>query len=122
MGSFIANGGPFMYLILLFAATATILAVLRGWRAVQGRPVTARQVNTVLYLGMTALLLGIVAQLTGIYQAATAILRATAIAPPIVAEGLLISFNSTLLGLYVLVFCAILWFLLRALQQRASAA
>lgn len=118
MGSFIANGGPFMYLILLLGTAAVLLTVWRMRRSYAGQPVPAGQVNTVLYLGLTALLIGVIAQLTGLYSAATAILEATAIAPSVVAEGILISFNSTLLGFYTLVISALLWLLLRAVVQR----
>ncbi len=120
MGNFIANGGPFMYLILLAGGAALVLALLRARRSVSGQPVPAAQVNTVLYLGVTALLLGITAQLTGLYSAATAILKATEVSPSIVAKGILISFNTTMLGFYVLLFTGLLWLVLRALAQRAS--
>ncbi len=118
MGSFIANGGPFMYLILLIGAAVVLLTAWRARRSLSGQPAQPAQINTVLYLGITALLLGIIAQLTGLYSAATAILKATAISPSIVAEGILISFNTTLLGFYILVIAALLWLLLRAITHR----
>jgi hypothetical protein len=118
MGSFIANGGPFMYLILLIGAAVVLLAAWRGRRSFAGQPVRPAQINTVLYLGATALLLGVIAQLTGLYSAATAILEATAIAPSVVAEGILISFNTTLLGFYILVIAVLLWLFLRAIAHR----
>lgn len=120
MGSFIANGGPFMYLILLIGAAVVLLAAWRVRRSYVGQPVQPAQINTVLYLGATALLIGVIAQLTGLYSAATAILKASAIAPSVVAEGILISFNTTLLGFYILVVAALLWLLLRAVALRRS--
>jgi hypothetical protein len=119
MGSFIADGGPFMYLILMTGAAAAVLAIVRGKRATTGSTVSTVEVNTVLYLGIAALLLGIVGQLTGLYQAASAILRASAISPPVIAKGILISFNTTLLGFYMLIASGLLWFILRALVQRS---
>ncbi|MCB2203331.1 hypothetical protein KQI65_01175 [bacterium] len=118
MNTFIANGGPFMYLILLFGCAALLLTLMRAARSLRGLPVERSQINTVLYLGFAAVLIGVAAQLTGLYQAATAILQATDISPAIIAQGILISFNSTLFGLYILLFSALLWLLLRAIVAR----
>jgi hypothetical protein len=116
MTSFFVAGGPFMYLILILGTTAVILSVIRAVGLLRGNDATADgKINTILYLGLAALLLGITAQLTGLYSAAQVILRATAISPAIIAEGVLVSFNTTLFALYVLCISWALWLGLRAL-------
>ncbi len=125
MQSFIHAGGPFMYPILLLAIIAAVLFVWRVAQAFRGDKTslpTALQARTVLHLGVCALVIGIVAQLTGLYRAATAVLEATEISPVILARGIQVSFNTTLLGMYVLVICMLLWLILRAVLAHRSAA
>lgn len=126
MQSFIQAGGPFMYLILLFAFIAAVLFVLRLIQVLRegGASVTTlSEARTVLHLGICSFLFGIIGQLTGLYQAAGAVLRATEISPNILARGIHVSFNTTLLGLYALGVCMLLWLVLRAvLLWRASTA
>lgn len=122
MSAFMSEGGPFMYLILILGVVALMLTLYRSARLLQGTAVSAASVNTVLYLGCAALLLGVTAQLTGLYMAASAIIRAENIAPPIIARGILVSFNTTLFGLYVFVIALLLWLALRALASRRSPA
>lgn len=121
MTSFFSAGGPFMYPILFAGIVALGLTVYRAAQIIGGgRRVPAPAVRTVLHLGVFALLLGLIAQLTGLYQAASAIIQAENISPQIVAQGLLVSFNTTMLGLYVLLVCLVLWLALRALVQRGE--
>lgn len=105
--------------ILLLGITALVLTIFRAAQCMRtGRPLAPAPVNTVLYLGLTALLLGAIAQLTGLYRAAVVIVHATNVSPQIIAEGVLVSFNTTLFGLYVLLISALLWLALRAISQR----
>jgi hypothetical protein len=121
MTSFFSAGGPFMYPILFAGLAALGLTVYRAVQIIGGgRRLSPLAVRTVLHLGIFALLLGIVAQLTGLYQAAAAIIQAENISPQIVAQGMLVSFNTTMFGLYVLLICMLLWLGLRALAQRAE--
>jgi hypothetical protein len=119
MNSFFFAGGSFMYLILAIGFVAFALTLYRGATTLlRGRRIPTGAVRTILHLGVLALLLGIAAQLTGLYRAASAIIRAENISPQIVAQGILVSFNTTLFGLYILLFCLLLWLGLRALASR----
>lgn len=122
MNSFFFAGGPFMYLILAIALVALALTLYRGATTLlRGRRIPAGAIRTILHLGVLALLLGITAQLTGLYQAASAIIQAENISPQIVAQGILVSFNTTLFGLFVLLLCLLLWLVLRAVASRRDA-
>ena len=119
MTSFFLAGGPFMYLILAIGLVALALTLYRIVTMMRtDRFIPSDAIRTILHLGVLALLLGIAAQLTGLYQAASAIIRAENISPQIVAQGILVSFNTTLFGLYVLLLCLLLWLVLRALASR----
>ncbi len=123
MTQFLSAGGPFMWVILalglvmLLSSTRSLVTILR-------RPgeVSRSRVNTVVHLGYTALVTGVFAQLLGLYQAAGEILRATAISPRVIAEGIFVSFNTTLFGLAVLFFSLLFWLVLRAMLERGSSA
>lgn len=119
MNSFFLAGGPFMYLILAIGLVALALTLYRIVTMMRtDRFIPSDAIRTILHLGVLALLLGIAAQLTGLYQAASVIIRAENISPQIVAQGILVSFNTTLFGLYVLLLCLLLWLVLRALASR----
>ena len=122
MNAFFFAGGPFMYLILIVGIIAFALTSYRIVTMMRtDRDIPSDSIRTILHLGILALLLGITAQLTGLYQAATAIIQAENISPQIVAQGLLVSFNTTLFGLYILLLCLLLWLVLRALATRRDA-
>ena len=123
MSQFFNEGGPFMW-VLLFIGIALLTSALRTFLTVfrKNETVSHARINTVVFLGCSAFVTGVFAQLLGLYSAATAILRATAVSPQIIAEGVRISFNTTLAGLGELTVAMLLWLVLRAVAMRNRAA
>ena len=122
MLQFIKEGGPFMILILIVSAGLLVLIIKSIYDLYfKNEEITntyESKVNAILFWGCISALLGFLGQITGIYLALNIISQAPDISPQIVLMGLKVSFNSTLLGLWVLFFSSIIWFVLKGKYRR----
>ncbi len=122
MVQFLFTGGPFMWAILAIGIVMLLSTARSLLHLLQGAGASRSRVNTIVYLGITALVTGVFAQMLGLYSAAGEILRATDVSPRIMAEGLYVSFNTTLFGLAVLFFSLLFWLILRGVRERGNTA
>ncbi len=115
MLTYINSGGPVMWLLIVLLVVIVVLAV----RAVLGlregaEAIAARtgSVHAILFWGVFAGVLGVYGQLAGIYRALIFIVNAPEISPPIIAEGIAVSFRTTLFGLLLMMSAGLVWFVL----------
>ena len=113
---FIKTGGPLMYVLVVLAI---VLIVLTARKAMQlyGKAESdsndlERGLHAILFWGAFSAVLGVYAQISGIYRALMQIIAAADISPPIIAEGMAISFHTTLFGLSVFLLSGLAWFIL----------
>jgi len=122
MLEFIKAGGPFMILILIVSLGLFILMIKSIYDLYfkkEGITVVYEStINAILFWGCISVLLGFLGQITGIYIALNIISQAPDISPQIVLMGLKVSFNPTLLGLWVLLFSSIIWFVLKGKYKK----
>jgi hypothetical protein len=124
MTGFIAEGGFFMYPLLLVAALIAALAVwavARIPRTEGPDPALETGIDATLFWGGWALLLGLLGTFGGIYQAAGAIERAQEVAPGLVWGGIKLALTTTLAGLVIFIVAALVWFGLRTAYRRRAA-
>ena len=113
---FIKTGGPLMLVLLLIAAVI-LVQIVRSAMALFGSDRDAanhidRGVHAILFWGAFSAVLGVYAQLSGLYRALNAIIRAADVSPQIIAEGIAVSFHTTLFGLSVFLISGLAWFVL----------
>lgn len=125
MLNFYRSGGAVGWLLVILTFVILVLVL---WKVVKLSTGTVTPgvaweagLNAILFWGAFAAVLGFLSQCLGIYNMMVAISRADEIAPGVVAQGFLISFTPTLLGLVVLAFSALCWYGLRAWSQRLAA-
>jgi biopolymer transport protein ExbB/TolQ len=70
-------------------------------------------INAIIFWGGISVVLGLFAHFLGVYVAMQAISRAHDISPAIVAQGYAVSLTTILFGLFIFMFAAIFWFILR---------
>jgi biopolymer transport protein ExbB/TolQ len=75
-------------------------------------------INTIVHVGAFGAALGFLGTVSGGYNALMAIRHAAQISMPVIFEGINIALSSTLLGLQLFVFSAIVWFVLKNILVR----
>jgi len=102
MVKFILNGGPvaivqvIFTIFLLVLITNTILQIFG-----KKKEILEKQFKSIKHTAILILALGFLGQVQGLYNALGTIAAATEISPKIVYQGLMISFNTSLYGLWV---------------------
>ncbi len=118
MINFISTGGPGMYILVLIAIALVVLIVKKGIELFGGRELTKiqmdRGLHAILFWGAFSAVLGVYSQLAGIYTALNVIMRAAEISPSVTAQGLAISFHTTLFGLIIFMLAGVTWFILQS--------
>jgi hypothetical protein len=125
MMEFIADGGFFMYPLLLAAALVVVLAVRSGIRVRRASgpdPVLETGIDATLFWGGWALLLGLFGTFGGVYQASGMIARAQETSARLIWSGIRVALNTTLLGLAIFIVAALAWFGLRSWYRRVALA
>ncbi len=116
MLAYINSGGPVMWLLIVLFIVIVVLIVRAALQLMQTRggtpAVMPGSVHAILFWGVFAGVLGIYGQLAGIYRALNIIITAPEISPPVIVEGLAISFHTTLFGLVILMGAGLAWFVL----------
>jgi biopolymer transport protein ExbB/TolQ len=122
MLAFIKEGGPFMIPLifimigLVYLTTKKVIDLF-----IKKKDITSQDesgINAILFWGFISSLLGILGQLTGLYLALNEIAMASEISPQIILLGLKISFNTTILGLWILLISSIVWFVLKGRYKK----
>jgi biopolymer transport protein ExbB/TolQ len=70
-------------------------------------------INSILFWGAMSVLIGFLGHYHGMYLAMQQISRASEISPAVIAEGYGVSLITVLFGLLILLFSALVWFVLR---------
>ena len=125
---FFQKCGLYGWPLLAITITNLVLVILTIMKLAGDRPGNGsglhHRVNSILFWGMIAAVTGLLGQYHGIYKGLNAIISATAISPPLIAQGFAESFTTTLWGLTVFVISAVLWLILsnqaRRWESRAS--
>jgi len=121
----VRQSGPFgpilvvLGLVVLFL-TLKVVVLATGTRAFSVEDLRA-QTNGILFWGTASAVLGFLGQCQSAYLALTAILSATELDPSIVAQGFVMTFFPSLIGLGIFVFSGVAWFSLRLLRGRVRA-
>jgi biopolymer transport protein ExbB/TolQ len=114
---FFGSGGPFMWPLLFVAISIIILSIKKAielfGKQDLNQPQLERGINAIIFWGGISVILGFFAHLLGVYLAMQAISKAHEISPAIVAEGYAMSLTTILFGLFIFLFAAIFWFVLR---------
>jgi biopolymer transport protein ExbB/TolQ len=112
---FINTGGPLMWVLIVIAIALVVLIVKKALQLF-GKEATGgdleRGLHAILFWGAFSAVLGVYAQLSGIYRALRSIIQAPEISAPVIAEGMAISFHTTLFGLSVFLIAGLAWFVL----------
>jgi biopolymer transport protein ExbB/TolQ len=112
---FINTGGPLMWVLVVIAVALVVLIVKKALQLF-GNEVSGadleKGLHAILFWGAFSAVLGVYAQLSGIYRALRTIIDAPEISPPVIAEGMTISFHTTLFGLSVFLIAGLAWFIL----------
>ena len=121
---FFYSGGAFMWPLLLLAIVILVLFVKKAIELFIKRD--ARQanlengINAIIFWGAISVVLGIFAHFLGVYHAMQAIAKANDISPAIVSIGYAMSLNTILFSLFIFMFAAIFWFVLRWQYKRVA--
>lgn len=117
MFQFIMEGGIFMILLIIIFLGIIVLSIIKTIDLfVKKEGITIKDeigINAILFWGCICALIGILAQLMGLYLAINEIAMAKDISPQIVLTGVRVSFNTTILGLLILLLSSITWFFLK---------
>ena len=117
MLNFIMEGGPFMMLLLILAIIIIVLSIRRIIELYGKKDLNKVKlesgINAIIFWGVISLVLGYFAHYLGFYNAMESIKRANDISPAIVAEGYAVSLSTILVGLFIFLCSAIVWFTLR---------
>lgn len=124
MMTFFIQGGPYMWLLLIFSVVILVLAVQKAIRLFKPNELNVVQfeigLNGILFWGALSLLVGLFAHFQGVYIAMQVIAHAPEISPAIVAEGYSMSLITILSGLFIFIISLIIWFVLRWRFKRAT--
>ncbi|MBU0753969.1 MAG: MotA/TolQ/ExbB proton channel family protein [Planctomycetes bacterium] len=122
MKEFFTDCGLFGWMVCLIVIANFILFVRSGLRLRNARPEDGPRflygINAILFWGAVAALLGFLGQYSGLYLALEVFSRASEISPNLVAQGFAISFSTTIMGMFALLFSALAWFVLHGWYRR----
>lgn len=121
MLDFFMRGGQFMWLLLILAIVILYISIRKSIELFGKEPIQIqdeRAFDAILFWGIMSAVLGILSQVVGIYSALGALIEATVLSPQIVLSGFRLSFNTTIFGLVIFMFSALIWFGLRSWFRR----
>ncbi|UCF04494.1 MAG: MotA/TolQ/ExbB proton channel family protein [bacterium] len=125
MIGFIKQMGSYGPPLLMLAAAIAILAIKKVFDLFIRKGLDAVQLekglHAILFWGFLSAVMGFLGQAHGLYNAFKVIARAREIDPNIVAMGFAESLTTTITGLYILMFSAIIWFALFTRYKRMTA-
>ncbi|MBU1702243.1 MAG: MotA/TolQ/ExbB proton channel family protein [Candidatus Eisenbacteria bacterium] len=118
MSKFFMECGVYAWPLLALTITLIFLSLWRIYCTFlkKGAPGTGH--HAILFWGAISAILGILGQCQGLYNAMGAIMRAREVSPNIMAQGYRESLGTTLWGLHLLFFSAIIWFVLQNHEER----
>jgi biopolymer transport protein ExbB/TolQ len=118
------EGGPYMTLLALLAGIVLVLSAKKAIdlfvRSDRKPEVLARGLDAILFWGCVSAVIGFLGQFTGGYLSLMAIRRAGLVNPALLAQGIALSLLTTLFGLAILIFAALVWFGLRCRLGRIA--
>ncbi len=116
--------GMYKYPMFILVIVILLLAVKKAVDLFGGKDLTNSQLekglHAIIFWGAISAVFGILGQITGIYNALNAIIRAEEIDPRICAAGFAQSFTTSIFGLNVLMFSAIVWFVLLSRYRKRA--
>lgn len=120
----VRQSGPFGLALLVLGGVVLVLTV-RGFLAGAGSPsglktVRGDMAKAVLFWGVAAAVLGALGQAQSAYLAMSEILQAPEIDPRVVAQGFVMTFFPSLIGMGILGFSFASWFCLRSMPLRSG--
>lgn len=117
MLTFMRDGGPFMWLLLIMFLLILALAIKKFIQMTRKEDVSPSYhesgINAIIFWGAVSAIIGFFAHYLGIYNAMIAISRATDISPAVISYGYSISLIPILAGLLIFLVSAFIWFSLR---------
>ena len=115
----ISEGGPFALMLVLTAIVCFVyiglsIKYLVGFKS-ENYSIAEFSINNIVRVGLFGAALGMLATLMGGYQAISAIREAADVSMYIVYGGINAALSTTILGLQLLVFSAIVWLILKSI-------
>ncbi len=114
---FFLSGGLFMWPLLFAVIAILILSIKKAFELFGKKDLSQARlesgINAIIFWGGISVVLGFFSHFLGVYEAMQAISRAHDISPAIVAEGYAMSLTTILFGLFIFLYAAISWFVLR---------
>lgn len=124
MFGFFLQMGPYAIPLVLLAMVVLVLTVLRASQASKAQPGHGTDlqagINAIVFWGAIAAVMGFLGQFQGMYNGLRAMAAATELSPFVIARGLAESFSTTLFGLIIFLFSAVVWFALGSMARRAA--
>lgn len=110
-------GQAFNLPILLMGIASLLLFLWQISNKLSHKKLNYKMVDLILFLGSFSLAYGLFIQVLGMYSAAEVIQQAGDISPSLIWGGIRHSLMVILMGLVVLLFSSIFWFILRSLKK-----
>jgi hypothetical protein len=118
MIEFFMNGGIFGWVLLLLILVIGWLSIRKGIQLFFKKNIDPLRlepgINAIIFWGSISAILGIFAHFLGVYNAMLAISAANDISPAIVAMGYAFSLITILIGLFIFMVSAVIWFVYRS--------
>lgn len=106
------SAGMYGWPLLILTIVVVVLAIVRAAQVFGRTRPSSVGIHAILFWGGVSAVLGVLAQCHGIYNAMGAISQAREISPQIVAMGYGQALSTTLWGLSLFLFSAVVWFVL----------
>lgn len=106
-------GGPYMNVISIMAILMLVVAAIKGYKIGVQKIYDTKLLGLIRMAGSFAAAMGILSQIIGIVMALEAIRAASDISPQIVMGGAIVSFYSTIWGLFVLLISLLFYYILK---------
>jgi len=114
------SDNPYVLLPYSCGFIVIIIGYIKLWKLRKSQDPNKIEIFGIWRTGIIAFLLGILGQMLTIKKAFDTIAEAGDISPPLVADGIRSSYNSTLAGLIVLIISLIVWGILKGIKQKRS--
>lgn len=112
------NVYPYALLPLICGIILIVTGYIKFWKLRKSKHPESIGIFGIWLLGIIGLLLGLFGQVLSMFEAFDSFGEAGTISPSLVADGIKNSYNSTLVGLAVLIISLIIWGIIKGVKQK----